>query len=95
MTVNERIEQAVLLKEAASPTLFNDALTDPINVLADMSNGTLARVGTVSQSAEDAANRGQEAVGNQLMVMLIMANGKPNQTALIFDATRRIASLTI
>jgi hypothetical protein len=67
MAVNQRIEQALLLKEAASPALFNDALTDPINVLADMSNGSLARVGAISQSAEQAANRGQEEVGNQLV----------------------------
>ena len=36
-----------LLREAAKPTLFSDALTDPINMLADMSNGSLARVGQV------------------------------------------------
>lgn len=42
MSSDDIIEQAVLLKEAASVSLFNDALTDPINVLADMSNGTLA-----------------------------------------------------
>ncbi|QTL36181.1 MULTISPECIES: CHAD domain-containing protein [Pseudoalteromonas] len=67
MNSDDIIEQAVLLKEAASVSLFNDALTDPINVLADMSNGTLARVGAVSQSAEQAANNGQPALGNQLV----------------------------
>ncbi|WP_440054251.1 CHAD domain-containing protein [Pseudoalteromonas sp. T1lg65] len=67
MSSSDIIEQAVLLKEAASLSLFNDALTDPINVLADMSNGTLARVGAVSLAAEKAANNGQEVVGNQLV----------------------------
>ena len=33
------------LQQAARPSIFNDALTDPINVLADMSQGQLARVG--------------------------------------------------
>ena len=54
-----------LLREAAKPTLFSDALTDPINMLADMSNGTLARVGAISQQAEG------QGVGNQMV-------GNPN-----------------
>lgn len=66
MNSDDIINQAVLLKEAASISLFNDALTDPINVLADMSDGKLARVGAISQQAEQAAN-GQTSVGNQLV----------------------------
>ncbi|MFP3458652.1 hypothetical protein R0J89_20595, partial [Psychrobacter sp. SIMBA_152] len=54
-----------LLREAAKPTLFSDALTDPINMLADMSNGSLARVGAISQKAEG------QGVGNQMV-------GNPN-----------------
>ncbi|MFT7568089.1 MAG: hypothetical protein ACI846_002405, partial [Pseudoalteromonas distincta] len=41
-----------LLRDASKPTLFSDALTDPINMLADMSKGTLARVGAISKQAE-------------------------------------------
>ncbi|MBE0367011.1 CHAD domain-containing protein [Pseudoalteromonas sp. MMG013] len=66
MHSDDIITQAMLLKEAATRSLFADALTDPINVLADMSNGTLARVGAISKAAEDAAN-GQAGVGNQLV----------------------------
>ncbi|PAY01157.1 hypothetical protein CKO50_11650 [Pseudoalteromonas sp. HM-SA03] len=66
MNSDDIINQTVLLKEAASISLFNDALTDPINVLADMSDGKLARVGAISQQAEQAAN-GQTIVGNQLV----------------------------
>ncbi|PCK31928.1 hypothetical protein [Pseudoalteromonas piscicida] len=66
MNSNDIINQAILLKEAASISLFNDALTDPINVLADMSDGKLARVGAVSQRAEQTAN-GETGVGNQLV----------------------------
>ncbi|ASD66236.1 hypothetical protein [Pseudoalteromonas piscicida] len=66
MNSDDIINQAVLLKEAASISLFNDALTDPINVLADMSDGKLARVGAISQQAEQTAN-GQTGVGNQLV----------------------------
>ncbi|OHU86079.1 MULTISPECIES: hypothetical protein [Pseudoalteromonas] len=54
-----------VLHEAMKPSLFNDALTDPINMLADMSNGALARVGAISQRAEG------EGAGNQLV-------GNPN-----------------
>ncbi|KJY90152.1 hypothetical protein [Pseudoalteromonas piscicida] len=66
MNSDDIINQALLLKEAASISLFNDALTDPINVLADMSDGKLARVGAISQQAEQTAN-GQTGVGNQLV----------------------------
>ncbi|RRS10136.1 CHAD domain-containing protein [Pseudoalteromonas sp. J010] len=67
MSSDDIINQAILLKEAASISLFNDALTDPINVLADMSDGKLARVGAISQQAEHITNNGQVAVGNQLV----------------------------
>ncbi|KAF7774530.1 hypothetical protein PCIT_a0989 [Pseudoalteromonas citrea] len=67
MNSDDIITQATLLKEAATRSLYSDALTDPINVLADMSNGTLARVGAISKAAEDAANNGQANVGNQLV----------------------------
>ena len=67
MNSDDIINQATLLKEAATRSLYSDALTDPINVLADMSNGTLSRVGAVSKAAEDAANNGQANVGNQLV----------------------------
>lgn len=66
MNSDDIINQALLLKEAASISLFNDALTDPINVLADMSDGKLVRVGAISQQAEQTAN-GQTGVGNQLV----------------------------
>ncbi|ATD07378.1 CHAD domain-containing protein [Pseudoalteromonas piscicida] len=66
MNSDDIINQALLLKEAASISLFNDALTDPINVLADMSDGKLARVGAISQQAKQTAN-GQTGVGNQLV----------------------------
>lgn len=67
MSSEEIIEQATLLKEAATRSLYSDALTDPINVLADLSNGALARVGAISKTAEDAASNGNVGVGNQLV----------------------------
>lgn len=67
MASQEIIEQASLLKEAATLSLFADALTDPINVLADMSGGELARVGAISKDAEETANAGNPTLGNQLV----------------------------
>ncbi len=52
-----------LLRDAAKPALFSDALTDPINMLADMSDGSLARVGAISQQAEG-PGEGNQLVGN-------------------------------
>ncbi len=58
------------IQEASSISIFNDALTDPINVLADMSDGRLARVGAISKAAESRANAssdygaGSQFVGN-------------------------------
>ncbi|CAH9055318.1 hypothetical protein PSECIP111951_02779 [Pseudoalteromonas holothuriae] len=52
-----------VLRDAMKPSLFGDALTDPINMLADMSNGTLARVGAISKNAEG-EGEGNQLVGN-------------------------------
>lgn len=58
------------LAQALNPTLFNDALSDPLNVIADMSSGELARVNALSQSA--LANTGEDfGPGAQLV-------GNPN-----------------
>ncbi|MBD1582398.1 CHAD domain-containing protein [Pseudoalteromonas sp. S16_S37] len=59
----QTLQRLEVLREAMKPSLFGDALTDPINMLADMSNGTLARVGAVSQSAEG-PGEGNQLVGN-------------------------------
>lgn len=59
-----------LISGAADPALFNMMLTDPINVLADMSEGRLARVAAMSKEATLQANAtstvgpGDQLVGN-------------------------------
>ncbi|CAM4416690.1 CHAD domain-containing protein [Pseudoalteromonas ostreae] len=60
---DETLQNIDLLRDAAKPALFSDALTDPINMLADMSGGSLARVGAISQQAEG-AGEGNQLVGN-------------------------------
>lgn len=60
------------INQALDPTLFNDALSDPVNVIADMSDGTLARVNSISQAQEQMANQSQNfGAGSQLV-------GNPN-----------------
>jgi len=60
------------IQVAADPVLFGMMLTDPINVLADMSNGKLARVEAMSKEATLQANQsGDYGPGSQLV-------GNPN-----------------
>ncbi|MDE0177718.1 MAG: hypothetical protein OXP36_03910, partial [Gammaproteobacteria bacterium] len=67
-------EREVLLIElgrivqAADFTEFNRALSDPLNVLADLSDGYLARVDALSASASARANNAENlGVGSQLV----------------------------
>jgi len=65
----ERYLELKSLSEASNVAVFSDALSDPVNVLADMSGGQLPRVNAVSMSAEqaqgvDGSNVGQQLVGN-------------------------------
>ena len=49
--LNNMIQEMVLIDEAANPAVYNMILTDPINVLADMSDGKLGRVEAMSKEA--------------------------------------------
>lgn len=60
--------EALNLYQAADPTLFSDALSDPLNVLADMSDGALPRVNAISKAQSMQANKAQDfGVGEQLI----------------------------
>lgn len=64
----ERLDELENLYQAASPELFNDALSDPLNVLADLSNGELPRVNAVSRAASLQANEAEDfGPGSQLI----------------------------
>lgn len=69
-TASERLDEVQNIRQAASVTLFNDALSDSVNVLADMSDGTLPRIAAVSKAAEIKANNakdygpGSQYIGN-------------------------------
>lgn len=58
--------------QAADPVLYSDALSDPLNVLADMSDGALPRVNALSKSQSQKMNNAQDfGTGEQLI-------GNPN-----------------
>ena len=61
-------DELLNLYQAADPVLYSDALSDPLNVLADMSDGTLPRVNAMSKSQSMAANKAQDfGTGEQLI----------------------------
>lgn len=65
-------EELLNIYQAADPVLYSDALSDPLNVLADMSEGTLPRVNALSKNQSQLANNAQDfGVGEQLI-------GNPN-----------------
>lgn len=68
----ERLYELQNIREAANIDSFGDMLSDPINVLADMSNGTLARVNAISKAQSLSANGANDyGAGSQLI-------GNPN-----------------
>lgn len=53
---------------AADPVLYSDALSDPLNVLADISDGLLPRVNSLSKAQSQKANNAQDfGTGEQLI----------------------------
>jgi len=61
-------DELLNLYQAADPVLYSDALSDPLNVLADMSQGTLPRVNALSKEQSLAANKAQDfGTGEQLI----------------------------
>ncbi len=61
-------EELLNIYQAADPVLYSDALSDPLNVLADMSDGQLPRVNALSKAQSIQANNAQDfGVGEQLV----------------------------
>ncbi|MGL4473955.1 MAG: hypothetical protein ACRCT7_05790 [Shewanella sp.] len=69
-TPEDQLQELKNIYEAANPAIFNDLLSDPINVIADLSQGQLPRVNAMSKEAEMLANQaddfgpGSQLVGN-------------------------------
>lgn len=65
-------DELLNIYQAADPTLYSDALSDPLNVLADMSDGLLPRINALPKNQSAAANNAQDfGTGEQLI-------GNPN-----------------
>lgn len=68
--VNNAYQEILAIQEAAKPDIYGMILSDPINVLADMSEGKLARVAAMSKEASSRINEaddfgpGSQLVGN-------------------------------
>lgn len=66
----DKVLELQAIQRAASLDIFNDALSDTVNVLADFSKGELARVNAISRAAELKANNakdfgpGSQYIGN-------------------------------
>lgn len=66
--LDQQLSEAENLYQAADPSLFNDMLSDPVNVVADMSDGALARVNAISREAAVLANGAEDfGAGSQLV----------------------------
>jgi len=66
----EKVEELKLIQSASNVNAFNDALSDTVNVIADLSQGELARVNAVSKDTETKMNNskdygaGSQYIGN-------------------------------
>ncbi|WP_108945500.1 hypothetical protein [Shewanella halifaxensis] len=66
--LDQQLAEVENLYQAADSSLFNDMLSDPLNVVADMSDGTLARVNSISREAAALANGAEDfGAGSQLV----------------------------
>jgi len=66
--IEAQLYETEALMAASDPALFNDALSDPINVIADMSEGKLARINAISQQQSLLANGAEDnGAGSQLV----------------------------
>ncbi|MFT5690782.1 MAG: hypothetical protein ACI92E_000105 [Oceanicoccus sp.] len=66
--VNNVYQEMLAIQEAAKPEIYGMILSDPINVLADMSKGKLARVAALSKEASSRINEADDfGAGSQLV----------------------------
>ncbi|MEC4728068.1 hypothetical protein HWQ46_21260 [Shewanella sp. D64] len=66
--LDQQLAEAENIYQAADPSLYNDMLSDPLNVVADMSNGALGRVNSISREAAALANGSEDlGAGSQLI----------------------------
>lgn len=83
--IEAQLFESETLIEASDQTLFSDALSDPINVIADMSDGRLARVNAISQAQSLQANAAEDTgAGSQLVGNPGYGNWQTNSSGMSF-----------
>ena len=66
--LEDKLSELGNINEAAHLQTFNDALSDPVNVVADLSNGVLPRIKSVDKKTEQKLNRSENfGAGSQLI----------------------------
>ena len=66
--LDQQLAEAENVYQATDPSLYNDMLSDPVNVVADLSKGKLARVNSISREAAALANGSEDfGPGSQLV----------------------------
>ncbi|MCL1058768.1 hypothetical protein CXF83_19625 [Shewanella sp. Choline-02u-19] len=66
--LDQQLAEVENLYQAMDPSLYNDMLSDQLNVVADMSDGALARVNSISREAATLANGSEDfGAGSQLV----------------------------
>ncbi|WP_076539729.1 hypothetical protein [Shewanella sp. UCD-KL21] len=85
--LDQQLEEAQNIYQAADPSLFNDMLSDPVNVVADLSAGQLARVNAISREAAAMANGSEDfGAGSQLVGNPAYGGWQTNSSGMSFWA---------
>ncbi|MGB0892963.1 MAG: hypothetical protein ACPGUD_01020 [Parashewanella sp.] len=85
--LDRQLAEVENIYQAADPSLFNDMLSDPVNVIADMSGGTLARINAISREADIVANNAQDfGAGSQLVGNPSYGSWQTNSSGMSFWA---------
>ncbi len=83
--VNNVYQEMLAIQEAAKPDIYGMILSDPINVLADMSEGKLARVAAMSKEASSRINQADDfGAGSQLVGNPQYGNWRENSSGQSF-----------
>ncbi len=85
--LDEQLKEVENIYQAADPSLYNDMLSDPLNAVADMSDGALARVNAMSKASELSANGARDfGAGSQLVGNPAYGSWQTNSSGMSFWA---------
>ena len=85
--LDAQLSEVENIYQAADPSLYNDMLSDPLNAIADMSDGSLARINAMSKESELLANGAQDyGAGSQLVGNPAYGSWQTNSSGMSFWA---------